>query len=260
MIGCIVQARMGSSRLPGKVMKKIHGTIPMLEFQQNQLKFSKHIEKIIIATTTLQSDDQIVNFCQSNNLEYFRGESDNVLDRYYHCAKKFNFPIIVRITSDNPLIDPKIVDNAINKFINSKCDYLSTEYVKPLTFPLGFGVEVFNFQSLEKAWKEARLPSEHEHVTPYFYNNPDKFKIQGVTYEKSLSHIRCTVDTDYDFKLIEEIISRIDVRPISLNYILEVLKKEPHLLEINKDVKHHGYERSLQEDKKFLKQRETHEK
>ena len=186
----------------------------LLIHQQNQLKFSKRNDKIIIATTTFESDDHIANFCESNNLECFRGESEDVLDRYYHCAKKFNFPIIVRLTSDNPLIDPEIVDNVIDKFLNSKCDYISTEYTKPLTFPLGFAVEVFNFQSLEKAWKEAKLPSEHEHVTPYFYNNPDKFKIESVSQEKDLSHIRCTVDTEYDFKLIEKIILKIKTRPI----------------------------------------------
>ena len=260
MIGCIIQARMGSSRLPGKAMKKIHDEIPILEFQQNQLKFSKCIDKIIIATTTLEPDDHIADFCKSHNLECFRGESEDVLDRYYQCAKKFNFPIIVRLTSDNPLIDPKIVDNVIDKFLNSKCDYISTEYTKPLTFPLGFAVEVFNFQSLEKAWKEAELPSEHEHVTPYIYKNPDKFKIQSITYEKNLSHIRCTVDTNNDFKLVEEVISKIDVRPIYLDNILELFKKEPNLLEINKEVKHDGYERSLRADEEFLKQRENHEK
>jgi len=260
MIGCIIQARMGSSRLPGKAMKKIHGKIPIMEFQQNQLKFSKRIDKMIVATTTLESDNQIVSFCESNNLEYFRGESEDVLDRYYHCAKKFNLSVIVRITSDNPLIDPNIVDSVIDKFLDSKCHYISTEYTKPLTFPLGFLVEVFNFQSLEKAWKEAKLPSEHEHVTPYIYKNSDKFKIQSVTYERNLSHIRCTVDTDDDFKLIEEIISKINSRPIYLNDILELFTKEPHLLEINKNVKHDGYERSLQDDEKFLKQRKNYEK
>ena len=260
MIGCIIQARMDSSRLPGKAMKKIHGKIPIMEFQQDQLKFSKRIDKMIIATTTLESDDQIVNFCESNNLEYFRGESEDVLDRYYHCAKKFNLSVIVRITSDNPLIDPHIVDNVIDKFLDSKCDYISTEYTKPLTFPLGFLVEVFNFQTLESAWKEAKLPSEHEHVTPYIYKNSDKFKIQSVVYERNLSHIRCTVDTDDDFKLIEEVISKIDSRPIYMNDILELFTKKPDLLEINKDVKHDGYERSLQDDEEFLKQRENYEK
>ena len=252
MIGCIIQARMSSTRLPGKTMKKINGKIPMLKFQLDQLKFSKCIDKIIIATTTLEPDSQIVNFCETNNSEYFRGKSNDVLDRYYQCAKKFNFPIIVRITSDNPLIDPKIVDDVISKFVNSTCDYMATE--DPKTYPLGFGVEVFNFQSIERAWKEAKLPSEREHVTPYLIKNKSLFKHCNCSYEKNLSHIRCTVDTDYDFKLIEEIISKIDVRPIHLSDVLELFTKEPHLLEINKHVKHDGYERSLKEDEIFLKQ------
>ena len=133
MIGCIIQARMGSTRLPGKTMKKINGDIPMLKFQLEQLESSKYIKKIVIATTTMGSDNLIVNFCEENNLDYFRGQSKDVLDRYYQCAKKFNFSVIVRITSDNPLIDPEIVDEVINKFVNLKCDYMSTEH--PRTYP-----------------------------------------------------------------------------------------------------------------------------
>ena len=250
MIGCIIQARMGSSRLPGKIMKKINGDTPMLKFQLDQLEFSKNVDQIIIATTTLEPDNLIVDFCKKNNLECFRGESKDVLDRYYKCAKKFNFPIIVRITSDNPLIDPTIVDHVISRFIDSDYDYMSTEVKKS---PLGFAVEVFTFKSIKKAWEEAKLPSEHEHVTPYFYNNPDKFKIESVSQEKDLSHIRCTVDTEYDFKLIEKIILKIETRPIHLDHILDLFSKVTNLLEINRHVKHDGYARSLKEDQEFLK-------
>ena len=254
MIGCIIQARMGSSRLPGKIMKKINGDTPMLKFQLDQLEFSKNVDQIIIATTTLEPDNLIVDFCKKNNLECFRGESKDVLDRYYKCAKKFNFPIIVRITSDNPLIDPTIVDHVISRFIDSDYDYMSTEVKKS---PLGFAVEVFTFKSIKKAWEEAKLPSEHEHVTPYFYNNPDKFKIESVSQEKDLSHIRCTVDTEYDFKLIEKIISKIETRPIHLDHILDLFSKDTNLLEINKHVKHDGYARSLKEDQEFLKRSDS---
>ena len=254
MIGCIIQARMGSSRLPGKIMKKINGDTPMLKFQLDQLEFSGNIDQIIIATTTLEPDNLIVDFCKKNNLECFRGESKDVLDRYYKCAKKFNFPIIVRITSDNPLIDPTIVDHVISRFIDSDYDYMSTEVKKS---PLGFAVEVFTFKSIKKAWEEAKLPSEHEHVTPYFYNNPDKFKIESVSQEKDLSHIRCTVDTEYDFKLIEKIISKIETRPIHLDHILDLFSKDTNLLEINKHVKHDGYARSLKEDQEFLKRSDS---
>ena len=254
MIGCIIQARMGSSRLPGKIMKKINGDTPMLKFQLDQLEFSKNIDQIIIATTTLEPDNLIVDFCKKNNLECFRGESKDVLDRYYRCAKKFKLSIIVRITSDNPLIDPTIVDHVISRFIDSDYDYMSTEVKKS---PLGFAVEVFTFKSIKKAWEEAKLPSEHEHVTPYFYNNPDKFKIESVSQEKDLSHIRCTVDTEYDFKLIEKIISKIETRPIHLDHILDLFSKDTNLLEINKHVKHDGYARSLKEDQEFLKRSDS---
>jgi len=251
MIGCIIQARMGSSRLPGKTLKQINKNTPMLKFQLNQLKFSKLIDKIIIATTILETDNVIVDFCTKNNLEFFRGQSKDVLDRYYQCAKKNNFPIVVRITSDNPLIDPKIVDDVIQMFLNSDCDYMSTEY--PKTYPLGFAVEVFNFKSLEKSWIEAKLPSEREHVTPFLIKNKNKFKHCNHSYKKNLSHIRCTVDTENDFKLIEKIIQKLDTNPIHLENVLELLANEPDLLEINKHIKHDGYERSLKEDNEFLK-------
>ena len=225
----------------------------MLQFQLNQLTFSKLIDKIIIATTVLESDNVIVDFCNKNNIEFFRGESKDVLDRYYQCAKKNNFPIIVRITSDNPLIDPKIVDNVIELFLNSNCDYMSTEY--PKTYPLGFAVEVFNFKSLEEAWTKAILPSEREHVTPFLYKNKNKFKHCNHSYKKNVSHIRCTVDTDFDFQLIEKIIQKLRMNPIYLENVLDLLSQEPHLLEINKHIKHDGYERSLKEDTEFLKKR-----
>jgi|TARA_B110000263_G_C15307342_1_gene511150 spore coat polysaccharide biosynthesis protein SpsF len=251
MIGCIIQARMGSSRLPGKTLKLINGNTPMLKFQLNQLKFSKLIDKIIIATTILESDHVIVDFCNKNNFEFFRGEVKDVLDRYYQCAKKNNFPIIVRITSDNPLIDPKIVDDVIHQFLNSDCDYMSTEY--PKTYPLGFAVEIFNFKSLEKSWMEAKLPSEREHVTPFLLKNKNIFKHCNHSYEKNLSHIRCTVDTDNDFKLIEKIAQKLNMNPIHLENVLDLLSTEPDLLEINRHIKHDGYERSLKEDDEFLK-------
>ena len=246
----IVQARMGSSRLPGKVLKEING-ITLLEFLLKQISYCKSIDEIIVATTTEKIDDVIFNKCKDLNVTVFRGSELNVLDRYYQCAKKFNFPIIVRITSDNPLIDPKIVDDVISKFINSKCDYISTEY--PKTYPLGFAVEIFNFISIEKTWKEAKLPSEREHVTPYLLKNKNLFKHYNFSHDRNLSHIRCTVDTEDDFKLIEKIISKIDVRPIHLDNILELILNEPNLLEINKHIKHDGYEKSLKEDEEFLK-------
>ncbi len=245
---------MGSTRLPGKTLKLIDGQTSMLKFQLDQLHFSDKVKKIVIATTTLEEDDVIVDFCKKNNFEYYRGSSNDVLDRYYQCAKKFNFSTIVRITPDNPLIDPQIVDQVISLFINSKSDYVGNEH--PKTFPLGFAVDVFSFNSLEKSWTEAKLPSEREHVTPYMYKNKNLFKTENHSYEKNMSNIRCTVDTIYDFKLIEKVIKKIKTKPIYLENVLTLFYNEPELLKINSHVKHDGYERSLNEDTQFLNSNE----
>jgi len=178
-----------------------------------------------------------------------------VLDRYYQCAKKFNFSTIVRITPDNPLIDPHIIDQVISLFINSKSDYVGNEH--PKTYPLGFAVDVFSFTSLEKSWNEAKLPSEREHVTPYMYKNKNLFKNKNHFYEKNISNIRCTVDTIQDFKLIEKIIEKINKKPIYLENILTLFSNEPELLKINSHIKHDGYDRSLKDDIQFLNSEEN---
>ncbi len=175
MIGCIVQGRMGSSRLPGKTLMKLDKKNTVLHFIINQLEHSKLIDKIVVATTNLKEDDSIEILAKNSNIEIFRGHPDDVLDRYYQCAKKFSIDIIVRITADNPLIDPTIVDDLIKKFTSNSYDFLTNAHVR--TFPYGTEVEIFSFKALEKAWKNATKPFEREHVTPYFYNNPKYFKI-----------------------------------------------------------------------------------
>ena len=252
MIGCIIQARMGSSRLPGKVLKKIQNR-PILDYVVKQVGFAKKIEDIVIATTTDQNDDVIVDFCTKHDISHFRGKEKDVLDRYYECAKKFDFQIIVRITSDNPLIDPKIIDECMNEYGKSNCDYLSTEH--PPTFPHGYAVEIFSFKALENAWKNAGKPSEREHVTPYFYNNPNIFSLKNFQNKKNLSNIRCTLDRANDLVFIEKIISSIQKQPILLDDMLNVVSKNPKLLDINKNnIYNEGYLKSLEEDKEFLKE------
>jgi len=246
-IGCIIQARMGSTRLPRKVMMKADNKNPLLYYVINQIKHSKLIEKIIIATTNSQEDNEIVNFAKKMNVSFFRGDSKDVLDRFYQCAKKFHFSIIVRITADNPLIDPTLADKAIEKFNQNSFDFLTN--CIPRTFPQGTEVEIFSFKAFEKAWKEAKKPSEREHVTPYFYNNPEKFKIYHVKNSKNLSKFRWTVDKKEDLVFVQEIISRIKKRPILMAEILNILKKEPKLIKINRNyVLNEGYLSSLKED------------
>ena len=145
-----------------------------LDYLINQLRHSKLLGKIIIATTNLEEDDVIVNFAKKNEIEYFRGESDDVLDRYYQCAKNFSSNNILRITADNPLVDPTIIDDLIRNYQKIRCDYAATHLIR--TYPDGLNGEIFSFYALEKTWKEAKLPSEREHVTPYMKKNSNIFK------------------------------------------------------------------------------------
>ena len=252
LIGCIIQARMSSSRLPGKVLKKINGEVPMLKFQLEQLKYSKCIEKIVVATTNMEEDDEIVNFCKANNVEYFRGESENVLDRYYQCAKKFSFSIILRIPADKPLIDPEIVDDIVGKFDLEYHDYVSNFLT--LSYPSGTEVEVLSSKTLESVWKKAKLPSELEHVTRYIHTHQNEFNLLSIEYSKDLSKIGWAVDRIEDLELVNEIVSKIKKRPILMNDILELFGKEPSLAEINKNVnRDEGNIKSLKDDEDFLK-------
>ncbi len=252
MIGCIIQARMGSTRLPGKVMLSVENDKTVLYFVIKQLQNCKLVDKIIVATTTLEDDNKIANFSKDSGIDCFRGSSDNVLDRYYQCAKEYSVSTIVRIPSDKPLIDPEIVDNVVSMFMNSSYDYI-TNFLPNPTFPSGTEVEVFSINALKKAWEKAKIPSEKEHVTPYFINHKDEFKISHTENSENLSHLRWAVDRIEDLKLVRKIASKIKKRPILMKDILELFTREPELVKINKNVnREEGSLKSLKEDQEFL--------
>jgi len=223
---------MGSKRLPGKVLLNLDNENPALYYSIKQLQSTKLLDKIVVATTDLPEDDQIIEYVKKLGVDYFRGNSENVLDRYYNCAKKYSFTTIVRIPADKPLIDPEIVDNIIEKYNSNSYDYVNN--FLNFTFPSGSEVEVFSFNSLEKAWKEATSDYDKEHVTPYLYNNKNKFKIYDVKLNENLSHLRWALDWPEDLELIRIIISKIKKRPILLKDIIELFKINPSLVEINK--------------------------
>ncbi len=253
MIGCIIQARTGSLRLPDKAMKLLDEKHSILHYVISQLQYSKLLDDIVIATTDLEEDDIIVKFAQENGFKYFRGSEKDVLDRHYQCAKKFAFSTIVRIPSDKPLIDPQIVDKVVKVFTTSEYDYVSN--FLHYTFPYGTEVEVFSFETLEKVWNLARLPSEREHVTPYIYNHKEKFKIFNVINSEDLSHLRWEVDREKDFELVKIIVERIKSRPILLKDIMNLYAQEPILFNINRnDNPNEGYLKSLKDDEEFVKQ------
>ena len=185
----IVQVRMGSTRLPGKVMMDIAGK-PMLQHIVERLQRSRRTDSIVLATTTLKEDDLLENFASGVNLACYRGEVQDVLGRYYGAATQHHAEVIVRICGDNPLIDPQVIDKVISEHLGSDNDYTSNT-IKP-TYPLGLNVEVLNYDVLEKAHREAKQDDEREHVTPYIWRHPEKFKIRNVANETDYSSIRWT--------------------------------------------------------------------
>ncbi len=231
MIECIIQARMGSSRLPGKTLMKLDETKTTLDFVINQLSFSKLIDRIVIATTSLDEDNVIEEKAKELGIDCFRGSKNDVLDRYYRCAKQFEMKTIVRITADCPIIDPTIVDKVIEQFHSGDYDYATNTIVR--TYPVGTDIEIFSFQSLERSWEEAKLSSEREHVTPFLRERKSKFKIKNVENGENTSHLRWTLDMKEDLILIREIVSKVKKRPILMNDVLELFSKEPELISIN---------------------------
>jgi len=251
MVLCIIQARMGSTRLPGKVMEKIDHERTVLDYVISQVKFSNKIEEVIVATTNLIEDNLICEHLDLQKNKFFRGSSEDVLDRFYQCAKKESAKNIIRITADNPLIDPNIIDIVIEEFENNQFDLVTNTISR--TFPYGTEVEVFSFESLEKAWKNARKPSEREHVTPYIRNPKNKFIIKDIKNEENISNIRYTIDKLEDLQVVKEIIKNISTRPILFQDIIELQKNKPEIFEINKNVIHDGYLSSIKKDEQYFK-------
>lgn len=228
---------MGSTRLPNKVLNDIVGR-PMLWHIINRIQRSELIGDIIIATTLDIKDDEIEIFAKKNNIKIFRGSEEDVLDRYYQSAKKYKVNSIVRVTADDALKDPVVIDKVIKKYLKNKLDYASNT-IKP-TYPLGLDIEVFSFDALEKAWGESNKQFEREHVTPYIWTNPTKFNIENVTYEEgNLSHLRWTIDTKEDFIFVKTIYENLykEGEIFLMNDILKLLEKHPEFIKINKNIK-----------------------
>lgn len=233
----IIQARMGSTRLPGKVMKEILGK-PVILWDLDRISVSKLIDEIVVAIPYGKENDVIVDTIKEYNdkIVTTRGSEDDVMDRYYQAAVQTNADVVVRITSDCPLIDPVVIDNVIKQFLDNDCDYCSNSLTR--TYPCGLDTEVFSFKALEEAWNEATKDYEREHVTPYIIENPDKFKLFNVANDVDLSYLRWTLDTKDDFELISAVYKRIYPKKqlFLMDDILELLDKEMELIDINKHI------------------------
>ena len=233
----IVQARMTSSRLPGKVLMPVLGR-PLLAIQLERLKACKLVQGIVVATTQNSCDDALVNLARSSGVFYFRGDENDVLSRYYGAAKLFGAEVVVRVTADCPLIDPRVVDRVIRYYLDhaDRYDYVSN--VIQRTYPRGMDTEVFPFSVLEKLSGMELEPRYREHVTAYLYQHPAEFRLGGVEYERSESGHRWTVDTPQDFELIRRMLEALyeDNPLFSLEDALTLLQKHPAWSQLNAEI------------------------
>lgn len=248
MILAILQARMSSSRLPGKVLKPLLGK-PMLLRQIERLKRAQKLDHLLVATSTETSDDAIDGLCKEHELMCFRGNLNDVLDRFYQAARLFKPEHVVRLTADCPLTDPVLIDEIITYYLNENYDYASNAI--EATFPDGLDVEVFRFTCLKEGWEEATLPSQREHVTPFIHQQPQRYKVGHYKSATDLSHLRWTVDEQKDFELVSMIYESLyPANPdFSTQDILRLLDKRSELQNWNSRYqRNEGYIKSLLED------------
>lgn len=224
--GLILECRMGSSRLPGKTLLDVHGK-PMILRIIERLNLSKNKSILVVATTNNSKDDELVEILEENNINYFRGSEEDVLSRVYLAAKKFSIENIVELHGDNPFLDPSLVDRCIKVFDRKGVDYLSNTLIK--TFPMGLRVQIFSTEKLGEVYREISDPAVHEHVSLYFYENPDKYSLINIEAkgEERRPELRLTVDTKEDFQFILNIYKKIieeDVYPnFDINDVIRII-------------------------------------
>ena len=254
-VGIIIQARTGSSRLPGKVLKPLpcSSSDTVLSQVIRRCKKSITADLVVVATTTKKEDDTIVEIAEKEGVEYFRGEEKDVLSRYYNAAKHFDIDIVVRITSDCPCIDPQVIDKIVIEHLKYQADYTSNTLER--TFPHGLDVEVISFKALEEAYKNAKDPYEREHVCPYIHTtNRNKFKCLNITVEEPFRapDIRITLDTLDDYILLCVVYDYLYPQNpyFGLKEIVRLFKEKPWLKLINRRVVQKRKYSSLKEELK----------
>ena len=252
MILCILQARVSSSRLPGKVLKPLLGK-PLLELQIERLRRARRLDRLVVATSTEAADDALESLCARLGVPCFRGSLHDVLDRFYRAAQPHAAEHIVRLTGDCPLADPELIDRLVEFHLAGGYDYAANNF-EP-TFPDGLDAEIFRAQALEESWREAVLPSHREHVTQFIVSQPARYRVGSFRGEPDRRHLRWTVDEPEDFELIREIYEAL--YPAKANFstadILRLIEERPSLATANvKYERNEGLAKSHQEDKKFM--------
>ena len=249
MIAALVQARLGSTRLPGKALMDVAGR-PLLSHLVERARRIPGLEAVVIATTERPGDRPLVAFAEAHGLPVYAGSEDDVLDRFHRAAERFGVSIVVRVTPDCPLLDPAVAGLVLRRFLDAggELDYASN--TQPPTFPDGQDTEVFSAAALARAWREARLPSEREHVTPYIWKHPDRFRLANVRHAEDLSAMRWTVDEAADLEFVRRVFARLGAdRPFGMGEVLDLLRRQPALLDINRSLtRNEGYARSVRAD------------
>jgi spore coat polysaccharide biosynthesis protein SpsF len=233
----IVQARMTSTRLPGKVLKSVLGK-PLLEYQIERLKRVRSIDELVIATTINAADDPIIALCHQLGVHSYRGSENDVLSRFYGASQEYAADLVVRITSDCPLIDPQVIEQVVNFYKVHQADYDYVSNSLRRTYPRGMDTEVFSMLALSQAFVEATTTSEREHVTPFIYCQPERYRLGYVYYYKDYSYHRWTVDTPEDFELIQRIVEALYPQQpqFTLEACLHLLNQNPDWVQLNSHI------------------------
>lgn len=231
----IIQARMGSTRLPGKVMKDLCGDT-VLARVVHRTRRARRLDEVVIATTTKPADDVIVRECERLGVACFRGDEADVLDRYYQCALEYNADAVVRVTSDCPLIDPELIDRHVDRLLArwNEVDFVTN--MMRQSYPLGLAVEALPMDVLARMKRMSQTDELKEHVTTLAYAQPDRFHIEHVLYSTDLSYMRWTVDTAEDLEVVRLIVSHFGHDKFRWTEVLPLLEKHPEWLQINQHV------------------------
>ena len=248
MIIAIIQARVGSTRLPNKVMKYLENKT-VLEHVVSRVKRSSLIDEVFVATTINKNNLPLIQLCSSKNIRVFCGSEDDVLDRFYQLAKLIRPSHIVRITSDCPVIDPDVIDFIIRTHVELNSDYTSNTIID--SYPDGLDTEIFSYSALERSWKESNLLSEREHVTPYIKKHPELFLIKSVESKINYASKRWTLDTELDYEFLKSIFHLLFSKNhfFSMAEILRLLERNPSLEKVNANIiRNEGYFESLKND------------
>jgi spore coat polysaccharide biosynthesis protein SpsF len=231
----IIQARMGSTRLPGKVLKDLGGET-VLARVVNRTRRATLVDEVVVATSVLSADDAIARECEALKVACSRGDAEDVLDRYYRAAQKFAADVVVRITADCPLIDPELIDATIRARLEQKADYASNALVR--NYPRGLDVEAFTSDALARVWSAAKEKYQRVHVTPYLYENPKSFKVISTAGEMDYSQHRWTLDTPEDLELIRAVYKHFGNRDsVRWVEVLDLMEAEPALAALNSHVR-----------------------